>query len=79
MLSTTFYTNFEEKLKESEQICDANQSEEAMSDIDRVVFKAKHDHRTEGAIIRSRANWCENGENNNYKYFHNLDIRKKIY
>jgi len=40
----------------------------------RLELKKIAEHKTKGAIVRSRARWYEHGERNN-KYFMNLETR----
>ena len=69
----------ENKLKEAEMRCDSNPSEATLSEL--MILKTEYeeliDHKTKGAIIRSRENWYEKEEENN-KYFLNLENREKI-
>lgn len=67
----------EETLKQCEEICNNNPSEENIIKLDeaRSEYEALYDYVIQGKIIRSRANWYEQGEKNS-KYFLNLETNK---
>ena len=67
----------EETLKQCEEICNNNPSEENIIKLDeaRSEYEALYDYVIQGKIIRSRANWYEQGEKNS-KYFFNLETNK---
>ena len=68
----------ERKLHECTEKCDADPSKQNAEEMERVQaeYDAYYDFITQGAIIRSRANWYEKGEKNN-KYFLNLEKSNK--
>ena len=67
----------EEILKLREENFNINQSEENITKLDeaRNEYETLYDYIIQGKIIRSRANWYEQGEKNS-KYFLNLETSK---
>jgi len=67
----------EEKLKERQEIFDANPTEDNCIELETITceYNSLYDYITEGHAMRSRVNWYEYGEKNN-KYFLNLESRK---
>ena len=68
----------EEKLKECTAKCDENPNSENINALEilQTEYNRQYEYIAQGAIIRSRANWYENGEKSN-KYFLNLENHKK--
>ena len=68
----------EESLKNCTEKCDQDPSEKNLEELEvlQVEYDRIYDYVTQGAIIRSRANWYELGEKNN-KYFLNLERSNK--
>lgn len=66
----------EEDLKKAEEHCDpTNQNIQNREEL-KQRYELMYDYITQGAMIRSRVNWHEQGEKNN-KYFLNLENIKK--
>lgn len=63
-------SELEGKLKHCRLLCDQDPSTENINRLE--ILKTEHDlwyeHMAQGALIRSRANWYEQGEKSN-KYF----------
>lgn len=70
-------SEIEKKLKERQQLFDGNPTEDNSIELEMISseYNSLYDYITEGNIIRSKANWYEQGEKNN-KYFLNLECRK---
>ena len=71
--------DLEEKLQSCTKKCEDDPSKENVQKLEclQAEYDDLYDYITQGAIIRSRANWYEKGEKNN-KYFLNLEKSKKI-
>ena len=67
-------TTLEAKLNDCQKICDQDPSPENMNmfEVLKTEFELQNDYITQGAIIRTRATWYEQGEKSN-KYFLNLE------
>ena len=69
-------SELEGKLKHCQLLCDQDPSTENINRLE--ILKTEYDlslvseHMAQGAIIRSRANWYQQGEKSN-KYFLNLE------
>ena len=65
----------EVKLSDCQKMCDQDPSPENMNmfEVLKTEFELQNDYITQGAIIRTRATWYEQGEKSN-KYFLNLEI-----
>ena len=72
----------ESKFNDCQKMCDQDPSPENMNKFEvlKTEFELQNDYITQGAIIRTRATWYEQGEKSN-KYFLNLENsrRKKLY
>ena len=68
----------ENNLKECQRECDANPTVENMNDLNilQTEYDRHYEYIAQGAIIRSRVSWYEQGEKSN-KYFLNLENAKK--
>ena len=64
----------ESKLNDCQKMCDQDPSPENMNKLEvlKTEFELQNDYITQGAIIRTRATWYEQGEKSN-KYFLNLE------
>ena len=64
----------ESKLSDCQKMCDQDPSPENMNmfEVLKTAFELQNDYITQGAIIRTRATWYEQGEKSN-KYFLNLE------
>ena len=64
----------ESKLNDCQKMCDQDPSPENMNmfEVLKTEFELQNDYITQGAIIRTRATWYEQGEKSN-KYFLNLE------
>ena len=64
----------ESKLNDCQKMCDQDPSPENMNKFEvlKTEFELQNDYITQGAIIRTRATWYEQGEKSN-KYFLNLE------
>ena len=70
--------DLEEKLQNCTKNCEDDPSKENVQELEclQAEYDDLYDYITQGAIIRSRANWYEKGEKNN-KYFFNLEKSNK--
>ena len=70
--------DLEEKLQNCTKKCEDDPSKENVQELEclQAEYDDLYDYITQGAIIRSRANWYEKGEKNN-KYFLNLEKSNK--
>lgn len=70
--------SLEERLKDCQVKCDEGPTPENLNalEIIQAEYDRHYDYITQGIIIRSRVNWCEQGEKSN-KYFLNLENAKK--
>ena len=70
--------DLEEKLQNCTKNCENDPSKENSEELEclQAQYDDLYDYITQGAIIRSRANWYEKGEKNN-KYFLNLEKSNK--
>ena len=70
--------DLEEKLQNCTKNCENDPSKENLEELEclQAEYDDLYDYITQGAIIRSRANWYEKGEKNN-KYFLNLEKSNK--
>ena len=70
--------DLEEKLLNCTKNCENDPSKENIEELEclQAQYDDLYDYITQGAIIRSRANWYEKGEKNN-KYFLNLEKSNK--
>ena len=70
--------DLEEKLQNCTKNCEDDPSKENIQELEclQAEYDDLYDYITQGAIIRSRANWYEKGEKNN-KYFFNLKKSNK--
>ena len=68
----------EEKLQNCTKKCEDDPPKENIQELEclQAEYDDLYDYITQGAIIRSRANWYEKGEKNN-KYFLNLEKSNK--
>ena len=71
-------SELEEKLQSCSEKCDRDPSKESVKELEclQAEYDELYDYITQGAILRSRANWYEKGEKNN-KYFLNLEKSNK--
>ena len=76
---TLSVNGLEETLRNCTIHCDNNPSNENLEGLECLQAEREqlYDYITQGAIIRSRATWYEQGEKNN-KYFLNLEQSNKI-
>jgi len=68
----------EKKLKQAEEKCALSPSQEVVEELQllKEKYEADYDYIIQGAIIRSRATWYEQGEKNT-KFFLNLENRRE--
>ena len=68
-------TTLEAKLNDCQKICDQDPSPENMNmfEVLKTEFELQNDYITQGAIIRTRATWYEQGEKSNKYSFLNLE------
>ena len=67
-------SELERKLKNCQLLCDQDPSTENINRLEslKIEYDLRYEYMAQGAIIRSRANWYEQGEKSN-KYFLNLE------
>ena len=68
----------ERKIKDCQIACDKDPSSKNLNDLEilQTDYDRVYEFITQGAIVRSRATWCEYGEKSN-KYFLNLENSRK--